>query len=170
MTLSTGTSALQLRFLSRGSVLWSARPQAQLAVCFPAQVAHQAFGLAMAGTLEKAQIPQKKHVPPPCDILYLFFAIICPKFVPLQCFNFSSPPRISRNGCHMQEGQTPKGRTWSWALELLDELRDSGADEETYSSAICAAMEAESNSSDILIEYTSIYIYICIYRHIHTHI
>lgn len=42
----------------------------------------------------------------------------------------------------MQEGKTPKGRTWSWAFELLDELRDSGADEETYSSAICAAMEA----------------------------
>lgn len=61
--------SLQLRFCSRGSVLWPARPKAQLAVCFPAQVAHQAFGLAMAGTLEKAQTPSKKHISPPCDIL-----------------------------------------------------------------------------------------------------
>ena len=40
-----------------------------------------------------------------------------------------------------QEGQTPKGRTWSWALELLDGLRDSGADVATYSSAVGAAIE-----------------------------
>eukprot|EP00913_Durusdinium_trenchii_P028214 g26449.t1 len=42
------------------------------------------------------------------------------------------------------EGKTPQGRTWSWALELLDELRES---DETYSNAVVAAMEACQKAS-----------------------
>lgn len=48
-----------------------------------------------------------------------------------------------------QEGQTPKGRTWSWALELLDGLRDSGADVATYSSAVGAAIEVGIPSGSV---------------------
>ena len=31
-----------------------------------------------------------------------------------------------------EEGQTPRGRTWTWALELIEELRSRGADQEHF--------------------------------------
>lgn len=74
-----------------------------------------------------------------------FYGLLGPK--PSWLSAFLHKLHIKHLAWQWQEGQTPKGRTWSWALELLDELRDSGADEETYSSAICAAMEACQKAS-----------------------
>eukprot|EP00438_Fugacium_kawagutii_P018025 Skav216294 [mRNA] locus=scaffold494:85267:93878:- [translate_table: standard] len=64
-----------------------------------------------------------------------FYGLLGPK--PSWLSAFLRRLHIKHLAWQWQEGKTPKGRTWSWAFELLDELRESGADEETYSSAAC---------------------------------
>lgn len=74
-----------------------------------------------------------------------FYGLLGPK--PSWLSAFLHKLHIKHLAWQWQEGQTPKGRTWSWALELLDGLRDSGADVTTYSSAVGAAIEACQKAS-----------------------
>ncbi|CAK9088440.1 unnamed protein product [Durusdinium trenchii] len=74
-----------------------------------------------------------------------FYGVLGPK--PAWLSSFLHKLQIQHLAWQWQEGKTPQGRTWSWALELLDELRESDVDEETYSNAVVAAMEACQKAS-----------------------